>query len=60
MLGADDNIYDAVREACHLGRANVRFVERRERKWDLRVRVLVLKGDDSIARVSALHEEQPT
>ena len=33
--GADDDIYDAVREACHLGRTNVRFIERRERKWEL-------------------------
>jgi hypothetical protein len=38
----------------------LRLVTIAQRDQDLRVCLLVLKGDDSIARVIALHEEQPT
>lgn len=34
-VGAHDDIYDTVWETCHLGRTNVRFIECRERKWEL-------------------------
>ncbi len=38
----------------------LRVVTIAQRGEDLRVRLLVLKDDGSIARVIALHEEQPT